>query len=388
MGFTIEDMLLVSRQKYKMELVAGKAGWSNSISWMLLLEDFTILKALSGKELAVTTGLGFDSEEKMLRLIGELTEHNAAGLVINTGYYIRKVPDRVIAFCDEADFPLLTVPWEVLIVDMVKDLSIRIFLQGQTDEQIQAALIQAIEMPQAREEYAKALLPFFDTDGVFQVFLITSEGLDTMDTVERRRIAYRIQLYLSNITHNGPFFYYDGSFVLVMNAVKEEDARSIIENFALRAKNRMIERPLYIGAGSRVTDISSLSRSYRRAKAAARMAKDENRAIVYFDLCGVSQIFYSVEDMELLSHFSEELLGPLLRHDQEHGSQYVETLEAYLNLDGSIKAVSEALFTHRNTILYRVKNIKKLLGCELESAQERLPYQIAFYIHHMDLPQG
>ena len=57
MGFTIEDMLLVSRQKYKMELVAGKAGWSNSISWMLLLEDFTILKALSGKELAVTTFL-------------------------------------------------------------------------------------------------------------------------------------------------------------------------------------------------------------------------------------------------------------------------------------------------------------------------------------------
>ena len=39
MGFTVEDMLLASREKYGMEMVAGGTGWSNSISWMMLLED-------------------------------------------------------------------------------------------------------------------------------------------------------------------------------------------------------------------------------------------------------------------------------------------------------------------------------------------------------------
>ena len=42
MGFTIEDMLVVSQDRYKMQMIAGSGGWSNSISWLLMLEDFTI----------------------------------------------------------------------------------------------------------------------------------------------------------------------------------------------------------------------------------------------------------------------------------------------------------------------------------------------------------
>ena len=61
-----------------MDLVAGKNGWSNSISWILLLEDLTIIRHFSGKELAVTTGLGFQEEEKLLSLAEELNSKNAA----------------------------------------------------------------------------------------------------------------------------------------------------------------------------------------------------------------------------------------------------------------------------------------------------------------------
>ena len=57
MGFTIEDMLVVSADKYQMKLVAGEKGWSNSISWLLMLEDLTIIQNFSGKELAVTSGV-------------------------------------------------------------------------------------------------------------------------------------------------------------------------------------------------------------------------------------------------------------------------------------------------------------------------------------------
>ena len=43
MGFTVEDMLIIARDKYKMELVAGQNGWANSISWLLMVEDTTIM---------------------------------------------------------------------------------------------------------------------------------------------------------------------------------------------------------------------------------------------------------------------------------------------------------------------------------------------------------
>ena len=235
MGFTIEDMRLVSEERYKMEFIAGRNGWSNSISWLLMLEDLTIIQHFTGKELAVTTGLGFQTEEEMLKLVEELSRHNASGLIFNTGYYVMEIPTSVIAFCDENDLPLLIVPWEISLSDMIKDLSIRVFLQTQTDEQISNALIHAIETPEGEDLYMRDLLAHFDLDGSFQVALITADGLDSMDTVERRRLAYRIQLYITNLTHNGHFFYYASSFVLVMNAMTEEEAEEILDAFAKRA---------------------------------------------------------------------------------------------------------------------------------------------------------
>ena len=82
-------MLVVSQDRHKMKMVAGAGGWSNSISWLLMLEDLTIIQNFTGKELGVTTGLGFQEEETMLELVKGLSSHSASGLVVNTGFYIK-----------------------------------------------------------------------------------------------------------------------------------------------------------------------------------------------------------------------------------------------------------------------------------------------------------
>jgi hypothetical protein len=383
MGFTIEDMLVVSADKYQMKLVAGEKGWSNSISWLLMLEDLTIIQNFSGKELAVTTGLGFQTEEKMLDLVRELSWHNAAGLIVNTGYYIREIPEEVRRLCDRYDLPLLTVPWEVYLADMIKDMSIRIFLQSSTDEQISAALIQAIESPGFRDLYEKELLPHFDLDGTFQTALITTGNLDSMDTVERKRIAYRMQLYLTNLTHNGHFLYYDGYFVIVMNDMEPDECADVMEAFADRTARKMPERRVWVGVSDQVTDISNLRLSFRRARAAAVMAQKEDAPIQFFDKMGLYRLLYMVDDPLLLKSFSDHLLQPVLEYDSRHGGGYLETLESYLKNSGSLKAMADELFIHRNTILYRMTNIKKLLGSNLEDSRERMMFAIACMIRKM-----
>ena len=383
MGFTIEDMLVVSADKYQMKLVAGEKGWSNSISWLLMLEDLTIIQNFSGKELAVTTGLGFQTEEKMLDLVRELSWHNAAGLIVNTGYYIREIPEEVKKLCDHNDLPLLTVPWEVYLADMIKDMSVRIFLQSSTDEQISGALIRAIESPGSRDLYEKELLPHFDLDGTFQTALVTTGNLDSMDTVERKRISYRMQLYLTNLTHNGHFLYYDGYFVIVMNDMKPDECADVMEAFADRAARKMPERRVWVGVSDQVADISNLRLSFRRAKAAVVMAHNEDRPIQFFDKMGLYRLLYMVDDPLLLKSLSDDLLKPLLEYDAQHGGGYLETLESYLKNSGSIKVMADELFIHRNTILYRMANIKKLLGSNLEDSRERMMFEIACMIRKM-----
>ena len=383
MGFTIEDMLVVSQDRYKMKMEAGSGGWSNSISWLLVLEELTIIQNFTGKELAVTTGLGFQEEETMLRLVEELSAHNSSGLIVNTGFYVKEIPQSVKDFCDANDFPLLTVPWEIILADLIKDLSIRIFVQSSTDEQISGALIHAIEQPEAQDLYTRDLLPHFDLDGIFQIALISTGDLDSMDTVERKRIAYRMHLYLANLTHNGHFFYYASYFVVVMNAIGKEESEEILEAFADRIRVKMTDRKVYIGVSDQVKDIENLHLAYKRARAAVEMAVKREMDLQYFDRMGMYRMLYLIEDRALLRDLSDKPLAPLIEYDREHDGEYVATLESYLRCGGSIKAMSEELYIHRNTILYRMANIKKLLGCSLESPEEKMFYAIACMIRKM-----
>lgn len=383
MSFTIEDMMLTSEKQYDMKFLAGKNGWSNSISWVHLLEDTTIIQNFWGKELAVTTGLGFPDLPSWMHLAAELVHHHAAGLIINIGQYILEIPEELRQYCNENDLPLLTVPWEVHLSDMIKDFSIRVFLQDSADEQIIAALIAAIETPDNQEAYRKELLQYFDVDGSFQVLLFTCEGLDAMDTVERKKLSYRIQVYLEEITHNASFFYYNSDFVLVANAVPKDFIQKLAEGTVRRAEKRMPGVLLYVGIGSRRMDISQLSVSYHRAKAAARIAMNGKNKVVQFDECGLDRLLYTTADPDVLREMEAETLAVLKAYDARHHAGYVETLESYLKHNGSIQAVAAELYTHRNTVLYRIGNIKKLLGTNLETPKERLPYQIAFYIRRM-----
>ena len=383
MGFTVEDMMVVSKDRYRMKLVAGNGGWSNSISWLLMLEDIIITHNFTGKELAVTTGLGFPDTQSLMALARQLVRHHASGLLINTGRYILEIPAELKDYCDVNDLPLLTVPWDVVLADLIKDLSIRIFLQSDTDEQITQALIHAIEYPQDRDDYSRHLLSHFDIDGTFQVVTISTGDLDQMDTVDRRRLSYRMHLYLSNLTHNGHFFYYDSAFVLVINALTDEEVRKIVTGFERNLHNRMPDRHIVTGISDPVMDISRLQTAYRRSRAALSMAWDFNQEIQYFADMGLYRLLYLLSDHDLLADMSVRPLQPLIEYDRKHNSEYIMTLENYLLSGGSIQAVADAMFAHKNTVLYGMGNIRRILGTDLETQEDRLKYQIACLILHM-----
>ena len=66
-------------------------------------------------------------------------------------------------------------------------------------------------------------------------------------------LSYRLQLCLENLTHNGHFFYYDGSFVVIMNELSEKQAQDIAEGFVRNVARRLRgEAPFFCGIGSRV----------------------------------------------------------------------------------------------------------------------------------------
>lgn len=71
------------------------------------------------------------------------------------------------------------------------------------------------------------------------------------------------------------------------------------------------------------------------------------------------------------------LLDPLVEHDEEHGSDYIPTLGAYLDCFGDVRAAAGRLRVHPNSLRYRIRRIGELAGFDLTDADQRLVVQIA-----------
>lgn len=383
MGFTIEDALVQTKELYHLKLLAGKEGCSNAISWVHMIEDTTIIQQLWGKELAITTGLGFQSHDSLFHFIEQLIQFHSVGLVINTGKYINDIPQDIIDYCNQNDFPLLTLPWEISLADLIKDFSMRCLSSEKEDRQISKYFKNIFMNPQLIEDTRRCLLDEFDVDGYFQVLLIRIENADQLDSIERRRVSFQLQLYFEKVESPYSFFWYDGYFVMIVNNMDDFALKELANNMYQRAKKRMKDRSIHIGIGTKILDFRKIILSYKRARAAVMMASQFHYPQIGFEDMGIYQILFSIEDQDILYEIYHRILDPLIEYDQKHHSELEETLYQYLLYDGNQQAMAKDLYIHRNTINYRMNKIKKILNQDISSFEDKIPYMLAFYIKKM-----
>ena len=63
-------------------------------------------------------------------------------------------------------------------------------------------------------------------------------------------------------------------------------------------------------------------------------------------------------------------LHRLAARDREKDTQYCETLYHYLTCCHSLKKTSDALYTHRNTVLYRIRRLQEDFAIPLEEPSQ------------------
>lgn len=380
MAFTIQEAILETGDEYQLRILAGKKGNNRNVSWVHIIEDVTIIRNFWGNELAVTLGINIHSEQDLLKIIDQLIEHRACGLIINIGDYIRAVSDRIIDYCDKHDFPLLTVPWEIYVADMVKDYCMRILLSEQDEIQYAKAFQNAIKAPLNVDDYKKTLQAAFDVEDSFQVAILFLEASERRDLFYMKKAEARLKVILEKIPYPYSFFQNDVHFVLIINHIPDKELEAVMESLESDYKMQTEDDSMVIGIGEKAPDVTKISEAYLRARAAMRMAYYSHDKIVRFQDMGVKQILFTTENEEILFGYYRDTLRTIRDYDKRHHSNYEETLEQYIKCNGSIHQVAENLFTHRNTINYRINKIKELIQNPLETSEERFPYHMAFFI--------
>ncbi len=145
-----------------------------------------------------------------------------------------------------------------------------------------------------------------------------------------------------------------------------------------------IENKISIGIGRCYDDTTKLWKSYREANRAVENLKEDIKLKpIHYDDLGIYRIL-SYEDLRPeLIQFYKESLEPLVQYDNQKGTDLVETLRKYFECGGNSKKVSEKMYTHYNTIIYRMQRIKEITGIDFDNYNDRLNYEISLKIYDM-----
>jgi hypothetical protein len=90
---------------------------------------------------------------------------------------------------------------------------------------------------------------------------------------------------------------------------------------------------------------------------------------------GVARLLFELWGTPLLAAFVETMLGGLIREDRR--GLLRETLRVYLAHGGGQRSTAEALGIHRNTLSYRLRQIRGLLAVDPDDPANRLSLHVA-----------
>ncbi|WP_027938092.1 PucR family transcriptional regulator [Anaeroarcus burkinensis] len=378
MAIRLDRLFKQTRKLYQMELVAGAGNLDNLVNWVHMIEDVEVADFLHGSELVFTTGIAQRREGWLNEFVQGLVERHASGLVVNVGPYIEKVPSETSAYCDKVGLPLFTVPWNVRLVDVTRDICRRIFQSEQTEITVSAALKQAIFFPEDSEKYLAQLeRQGFSGKADYCAVVLAEEEAGGEESLSFWR--FTVENTISRLVETYSIFKHGGQLVLVLSALSEEKQEICAQSLAALGTKPSYGR-LHVGVGRNQHGIVNLARSYQQALAAVKMAKQRHWSKAFYRELGIYKLLLAGEQRIVLQEMYEETLGRLAAYDVAHGTDYLEILRCYLEQDGSVQAVAKLTYVHRNTINYKLKKIRELTGCDLARSEERLQLMLALKI--------
>lgn len=136
---------------------------------------------------------------------------------------------------------------------------------------------------------------------------------------------------------------------------------------------------LVMGVGRAYEGIGALQKSFTEASRCVILSEKMNMSgrVFWYEEMGIYNLFSELADKKVMQEFIDNTLGVIIEYDRNNNSNLMETLKAYLWNNNSLIHASEQLYTHRNTVKYRVQRISQLTGRDFDDAITRLEFMNA-----------
>ena len=172
-------------------------------------------------------------------------------------------------------------------------------------------------------------------------------------------------------------FVHDGKTLMIANISRSPEILTELDRI-------FRDRGFFAGISNPFTGLSRLKRFYGQAHTAFLLCSEQKECgSLSFSDCVLTCLI----DSAFREYEPEDLLSPvylrLKDHDRQNRTEYLKTLEEYLLHNGNAVQTAAALFTHRATIIYRIKRICEIGHTDLKKPDELLHLTLSFRIDRL-----
>lgn len=196
------------------------------------------------------------------------------------------------------------------------------------------------------------------------------------DILEEYKSVIKKKFHVFFVTNLSDRFY-----CLFPQSADKFQITDLIGEICIRLKKKFM-LTMTTGASNMIEQFSRFAEAHEEGKTAVEIGKKERsgRSVFFIDDLALESVFLEMGRQEYFRNFSSSLLKPLEEYDRGHESRLMETLEMLTEKAGARKETADALFLHRNTLLYRLSQIEEITGFNLNDHEVILKLTIAFKI--------
>ena len=294
------------------------------------------------------------------------------------------------------ELSVLEIASTTIALEVLKLLSVR-----EVENRYKSEFIEdLISLDLKRKEKALERVEFFDLSGKDKFLAITIK-ISGKDNYEESQLAKLdvavnpleqqlskvhdyIERAIKNLEFKGVVASKTERIIVLLSFKDDEDIKVSLDELTKKIEDmnkRFKNIEMNVGIGRVVSYLENFEKSYIDSIKAISTGKILDRGLVTnFENLGIYKILSQDYLIEELEKFYNVTINSLVEYDKKKSTELIKTLESYFYNNGNLKKMSDELFTHYNTILYRVQRIMEITNMDLEDQNDRLNLEISLKI--------
>lgn len=194
--------------------------------------------------------------------------------------------------------------------------------------------------------------------------------------VENRYLKHIVNMKLKQIFPDGYSVRYKGYMAILVSKISQEDKDNLI-------KLSQLEN-IVIGISWPFINIVEFKKYFNQAVASVKYAQyfTQKSCVVDYTDFSYYDLLHNYKGKISLKNFCHPALKVLREYDNNNNTEFYITLRTYLDYNKKLQATAEALFIHRNSLIYRLNRIKQLTGIDLDCVSVIYSLIDSFRIEH------